>query len=119
MKQVASATPAERPVLGRLANELKPDIEGQLAERRATFDTHAPSGECRRHHAARPAARPGPPASAHHRQRTRSKKFSRAWGSRSSDGAEVEDDYHNFEALNMPPDHPARDMQDTLYLDAR
>ena len=32
-------------------------------------------------------------------------------------GPEVEDDYHNFEALNMPPEHPARDMQDTLYLE--
>ena len=32
------------------------------------------------------------------------------------EGPELEDDYHNFEALNMPPDHPARDMQDTLYL---
>ena len=34
------------------------------------------------------------------------------------EGPEIEDDYHNFEALNMPPEHPARDMQDTLYLDA-
>ena len=32
------------------------------------------------------------------------------------DGPEVEDDYHCFEALNMPPDHPARDMQDTFYI---
>jgi len=32
------------------------------------------------------------------------------------EGPEVEDDFHNFEALNMPPEHPARDMQDTLYL---
>lgn len=32
------------------------------------------------------------------------------------DGPEVEDDYYCFEALNMPPDHPARDMQDTFYL---
>ncbi|MDP4000155.1 MAG: phenylalanine--tRNA ligase subunit alpha [bacterium] len=32
------------------------------------------------------------------------------------DGPEVEDDWHNFEALNMPVDHPARDMQDTFYL---
>jgi phenylalanyl-tRNA synthetase alpha chain len=31
-------------------------------------------------------------------------------------GPEIEDDWHNFEALNMPPEHPARDMQDTLYL---
>jgi len=32
------------------------------------------------------------------------------------DGPEVEDDYHCFEALNMPPEHPARDMQDTFYV---
>ena len=31
-------------------------------------------------------------------------------------GPEVEDDYHNFEALNIPADHPARDLQDTFYL---
>ena len=34
------------------------------------------------------------------------------------EGPEIEDDYHNFEALNMPAEHPARDMQDTLYLRA-
>ncbi len=34
------------------------------------------------------------------------------------DGPEIEDDYHNFEALNFPPNHPARDMQDTLFIDA-
>jgi phenylalanyl-tRNA synthetase alpha chain len=35
------------------------------------------------------------------------------------EGTEVEDDFHCFEALNMPPDHPARDMQDTFYLKGR
>ena len=34
------------------------------------------------------------------------------------DGPEVDDDFHNFEALNMPADHPARDMQDTFYLES-
>ncbi len=33
-----------------------------------------------------------------------------------ADGPEIEDDWHNFTALNMPEDHPARDMQDTFYL---
>lgn len=33
-----------------------------------------------------------------------------------ADGPEIEDDFHNFEALNSPPDHPARSMQDTFYL---
>src|SRR2546421_711539 len=32
------------------------------------------------------------------------------------EGPEAEDDWHCFDALNMPPEHPARDMQDTLYL---
>jgi phenylalanyl-tRNA synthetase alpha chain len=32
-------------------------------------------------------------------------------------GPEVELDFYNFEALNIPPDHPARDMQDTFYID--
>jgi phenylalanyl-tRNA synthetase alpha chain len=34
-----------------------------------------------------------------------------------AEGPEIEDDYHNFEALNFPPDHPARDMQDTLFVE--
>lgn len=34
-----------------------------------------------------------------------------------AEGPEIEDDYHNFEALNFPADHPARDMQDTFFLD--
>lgn len=33
-----------------------------------------------------------------------------------AEGPEIEDDYHNFSALNLPPDHPARDMQDTFYI---
>jgi phenylalanyl-tRNA synthetase alpha chain len=39
-----------------------------------------------------------------------------AMGYQIIEGPELEDDWHNFEALNMPPEHPARDMQDTLYL---
>jgi phenylalanyl-tRNA synthetase alpha chain len=38
-------------------------------------------------------------------------------GYRVVEGPEVEDDWHNFEALNIPPDHPARTMKDSLYLD--
>ncbi|MFM1809057.1 MAG: hypothetical protein RLZZ382_282 [Bacteroidota bacterium] len=35
-----------------------------------------------------------------------------------SEGPEIEDDWHNFSALNFPPDHPARDMQDTFFIDS-
>lgn len=40
----------------------------------------------------------------------------RSMGFQVFDGPQVEDDYHNFEALNIPKDHPARDMQDTFWL---
>jgi phenylalanyl-tRNA synthetase alpha chain len=39
-------------------------------------------------------------------------------GFRVAEGPEIEDDFHNFGALNFPPDHPARDAQDTLFVDA-
>jgi phenylalanyl-tRNA synthetase alpha chain len=38
-------------------------------------------------------------------------------GYRVAEGPEIEDDWHNFEALNIPPDHPARTMKDSLYVD--
>jgi phenylalanyl-tRNA synthetase alpha chain len=34
-----------------------------------------------------------------------------------SEGPEIEEDWHNFSALNFPPNHPARDMQDTFFID--
>jgi phenylalanyl-tRNA synthetase alpha chain len=49
--------------------------------------------------------------------RTRIEAYFAAAGYEILDGPETEDDYHNFEALNLPADHPARDMQDTLYLE--
>ena len=47
----------------------------------------------------------------------RLKKCSRRWASRCWSGPEVESEYNNFDALNIPPDHPARDMQDTFWLE--
>lgn len=41
----------------------------------------------------------------------------RQWGFQIADGPEIEDDWHNFTALNFEEDHPARDMQDTFFLD--
>lgn len=40
----------------------------------------------------------------------------RQWGFEVAEGPEIEDDWHNFSSLNIPADHPARDMQDTFYL---
>jgi len=47
----------------------------------------------------------------------RIESFFHAQGFITADGPEIEDDYHNFEALNIPDNHPARAMQDTFYFD--
>ena len=115
MKSVASAPPDLKPVLGKLANELKQELEAQLTDRKTSLEsTKAPVG-------AVDITLPGrltPLGHVHPLMRVRQQVediFTRM-GYEILEGAEVEDDFHNFEALNMPPEHPARDMQDTLYL---
>jgi phenylalanyl-tRNA synthetase alpha chain len=115
MKAVAGASPAERPLLGRLANELKNDIEARVAERRAALEASRPVA------GAVDVTLPGrqaPLGRLHPLTAVRNQVeavFGRM-GYEIIEGPEIEDDYHNFEALNMPPEHPARDMQDTLFL---
>jgi phenylalanyl-tRNA synthetase alpha chain len=116
MKSVATAPPDQRPVLGRLANELKQEIEQRLSERRAALEaTKAPSGGVDITLAGRK-----PPIGHRHplvSVREEIEAIFTRMGYQVLEGPEVEDDYHNFEALNMAADHPARDMQDTLYLE--
>ena len=112
------ALPAEaRREYGQLVNTLKSEIETALEEKRtAAAATRTPEG-------AVDVTLPGrelPIGRAHPLMRVRQQVediFMRM-GYEVLEGPEVEEDYYNFEALNMPPDHPARDMQDTLYLTA-
>ena len=116
MTSMAGAPPADRPALGKAANELKGDIDQALSDRRVTLQASArPPG-------AVDVTLPGreTPFGRRHpltliRQHVES--IFGAMGFEILQGPQIEDDYHNFEALNMPPDHPARDMQDTFYLD--
>jgi phenylalanyl-tRNA synthetase alpha chain len=115
LKSLGSAPPAERPRLGQLANALKNEIETLLAERTGSADaSRTPKG-------AVDVTLPGrvPPVGHRHPLtilRERIESIFTRMGFLVVEGPELEDDYHNFEALNMPPEHPARDMQDTLYL---
>jgi phenylalanyl-tRNA synthetase alpha chain len=115
MKQVAAAPADERPVLGRLANELKTYIEETIAGRRHALASERPPA------GAVDVTLPGrlPTVGRRHPLtvlRERLEAIFARQGYEILDGPETEDEYHNFEALNMPPEHPARDMQDTLYL---
>ena len=113
--EIAKAPPDQKRELGRLANELKTAIESALAERLASLAaTRRPPG-------AVDVTLPGRAVHPGHRHplnvlRDRIEAIFSRWGYEILDGPETEDDWHNFEALNMPPEHPARDMQDTLYL---
>jgi phenylalanyl-tRNA synthetase alpha chain len=117
LKALGSAPPAERPRLGKLANDLKQQIEAQLEERIAAAESSRPPV------GAVDVTLPGRVPALGHRHpltilRERIESIFMRMGFLVIDGPELEDEYHNFEALNMPPEHPARDMQDTLYLTA-
>jgi phenylalanyl-tRNA synthetase alpha chain len=115
MDAVGKAPPAEKRARGQQANELKKSVEAALAEREATL------AASRRPAGAVDVTLPGrlPVLGARHPLslvREQVQEIFTRLGYQVLEGTEAEDDYHNFEALNMPSEHPARDMQDTLYL---
>lgn len=119
LKQMGSLSPEERPVIGQLANKTRSDIEDSIAKVSATLKEKA--RELKLKSETLDVTMPG----------KRVKKgglhplntvlddmidIFTSMGFDVVDGPEVETDFYNFEALNVPADHPARDMQDTFYL---
>jgi phenylalanyl-tRNA synthetase alpha chain len=115
MQTIAGAPPEQKKHLGRYANELKQAIELRWTRYTAHTDV-----------AARPAGAvdvtlPGRATPLGHRHpltvvRDQMEEIFSRMGFAIVEGPEVEDEWHCFDALNMPAEHPARDMQDTLYL---
>ena len=117
LKTLGTLPPESKREFGALINTLKSEIEIALDEKRGQLAASRPIA------GAVDVTLPGrelPLGRVHPLMRVRQQVediFTRM-GYEILEGPEVEDDYHNFEALNMPPDHSARDMQDTLYLSA-
>ena len=115
---VLRTLPAEdKRAYGQALNQLKGLIESKLDEARQQAETAA----TRRDQALVDVTLPGVRAARGaehpvHLVRRRIEDIFLRMGYSVEDGPEVEDDWHNFEALNIPPDHPARDDQDTFYL---
>jgi phenylalanyl-tRNA synthetase alpha chain len=116
LKALASAPPDQRRTLGQALNGVKQYAEEQLdkAERSLAAQPVADAVD---------VTLPGRAPLVGHRHpltllRERVEQIFLRMGFLIVEGPELEDDYHNFEALNMPAEHPARDMQDTLYLAA-
>lgn len=115
MDALATATPEVKRTLGKGANELKKVVEAALAEREAAL------AATRRPAHAVDVTLPGRAPALGFRHplslvRDEVNAVFTRLGYQVLEGPEIEDDWHNFEALNMPEEHPARDMQDTLYL---
>ncbi|HEX9368075.1 MAG TPA: phenylalanine--tRNA ligase subunit alpha [Vicinamibacterales bacterium] len=115
LKAVATAPQDDRPALGQAANQLKRHIDFTLIAHLSQMSANRPAVD------AIDVTLPGRPPLLGHRHpltilRERLESIFLRMGFLIVEGPELEDDYHNFEALNMPAEHPARDMQDTLYL---
>jgi phenylalanyl-tRNA synthetase alpha chain len=118
-QDLGSLPPAERKVVGQAYNQAKREVEAVLASR---LDATAQEERRARRAGQRldltlPGRRP-PLGALHPLTRVEHEIVSIfvGLGFSVAEGPEIETDYFNFEALNIPPDHPARDMQDTFYL---
>jgi phenylalanyl-tRNA synthetase alpha chain len=119
LNQMGKLAPEERKEMGQLANKVKSDIEGALAEKLETLK--AKELEDRIQAEEVDITLPGNKVEVGklHPLTTvmnEIKDIFLGMGFSIADGPEVEYDYYNFEALNLPPDHPARDTQDTFYI---
>jgi phenylalanyl-tRNA synthetase alpha chain len=117
MQLIASAPPAEKKNIGRYANELKQAIDARwMAYEESARDAAPIAGGV-------DITLPGRRPLLGHRHpltvvRDRMEEIFTRMGFAIVEGPEAEDEWHCFDALNMLADHPARDMQDTLYLSA-
>ncbi len=120
MKGMGKLTPEERPIVGQLANEVRTEIEAAMEEKKTILESQAADAKILSETI--DVTMPG-------RRNAKGKKHPLTtvldelkdifigMGFSIAEGPEVELDYYNFEALNIPKDHPARDSQDTFYVD--
>lgn len=122
LKQLGSLPPEERPRVGQWVNDAKTALQADLNTRRDALDSAQRSAQLAGETI--DVTLPGRGVrlgGAHPITRTlrRLESLFLHMGFETADGPEIEDDFHNFEALNMPASHPARAMHDTFYFDAR
>ncbi len=118
-KQMGKLAPEERARIGKLLNSVKETLEAALDARKAEFDKQALAARLDREWVDLTLPAPGPrPGSLHPVTQVQSEieDLFTSMGFTVLSGPEVESEWNNFDALNIPRDHPARDMQDTFWL---
>lgn len=115
--QIKDIAPQERKAFGQQVNALKVAAETKFRE--AQEHLEAVAGEQVAHGDLTLPAVPYETGSLHplHQVRQRIIQIFERIGFNLSEGPEIEDDWHNFSALNFPDNHPARDMQDTFFVE--
>jgi phenylalanyl-tRNA synthetase alpha chain len=119
-RSLGSLADADRRDLGTATNAVRDALGTAIEERRAELERRAEDGLLSADgvDVTLPGRRPRPgslhPLTIVEQQMV--EVFTRM-GYRVAEGPEIEDEWHNFEALNIPPDHPARTMKDSLYID--
>jgi phenylalanyl-tRNA synthetase alpha chain len=109
----------ERPLVGQRANVLKTQVQTLLSDRLQAVKQAAMEARIASETLDVTAPAQGIPMGHRHPLITTTEEIVDLFcglGYQVEEGPEVETDHHNFTALNIPPDHPARDMQDTFYL---
>ena len=116
MGRIKEAAPDRKKAVGARLNAVKTLLEARHEARRAALACRRPAGPLP------DPTLPGAsqPRGARHPLTTTLDRFVSIFerlGFTIADGPEIEDDFHNFDALNIPPDHPVREMADTFVLD--
>lgn len=119
LRSMGQLSTEERPAIGAIANTVKEALQSELERQRATLQ--ATQIQAKLEAETLDVTMPGiyrPLGRVHPLNSTvdRALDIFVGLGYTVAEGPEMETDYYNFEALNTPPDHPARDMQDTFYL---
>ncbi|MFQ7292749.1 MAG: phenylalanine--tRNA ligase subunit alpha [Monoglobales bacterium] len=120
LKGMGKLSKEERPVIGALANEVRSKLETELEEKRAQISKAMEEAKLKNEVV--DVTMPGKKAELgklHPLTKVMNeiKDIFIGMGFSIADGPEVEYDYYNFEALNIPKNHPARDTQDTFYIE--
>jgi phenylalanyl-tRNA synthetase alpha chain len=119
-KDMGKLTADERVARGKFINSAKQSLESAYDALKSRFESEALAARLDAEWLDLTVPAPGPKPGALHpvtQIQWEIEDLFRSMGFSVLDGPEVETEYHNFDALNIPPDHPARDMQDTFWLE--
>jgi phenylalanyl-tRNA synthetase alpha chain len=118
MKELRNASPKDKPKLGKDINLLKQHIENKINSKTACLSPKSSNKSYEGFDTTLPG-RKELTGTLHPINQVMEEITSIFFGLgfQVEEGPEIETDYYNFEALNIPPDHPARDMQDTFYIE--